>query len=1026
MKWSSPLPDFTAFPVDSLTERLGWCVLHFFWQGTLAALGLALLLRLCRRGTADLRHACCALALTTMALAPVLTWMQLTPSHTPSVPSATTTPEIVSLPLPLQASAPPDEIPRNEPAPAGVALIIPSLEERPEPPAAESTPAPESSAGPNWRAWLGLGWLTGAACLALTKLCGLGATFYLIRQAVPAEGAINDQARLMARRCGLKRLPRLKILNRLRSPAVAGILRPVLLIPSGALAGLSPREMDFILAHEFSHIQRHDYLTGLLQAAVETLLFFHPAVWWVSHRMNLEREHACDDRARHLTGNPRAAATALARLAELSLDQPPALAPAAASQPLLHRIQRLLAPVPSRRRSFPMLVAPAVSLLLLVPLLPLSTARETNPADQSDLSLTESAEPIPENATPSPTPPATPPTAPPTAPAIEPPTPARATLTPPAGPESSSEVPATASGEKPTSPAPSGASRPADSPPVPASNNQAPANPEAPTNPEAPAVPPPANPSVPDSPATPAPVAASVTSSAITSTATVLRGSITDRNGVVLAESSNATWNQNGESKTGDSRHYPLAALTSHVIGYIGQPPPKYPPARKAAAADKATGSVSMTGLAGVEKAMDAMLEKRPSAEGKSTPALALTLDARMQQICRQALIDAGVGRGAVVLLDVENGDILSMASLPDFDPNQMVPFPVRESFDKVLSDRTDPLINRALTGFSPGSTFKPLVALSAPGNGGKPQIYNCSGSVHYAGRPFKCWIANQGGEHGRLDLPEALAQSCNCYFYQLGNAAGIDAIAAMAGKFGLGDPAYFRLGTGITDFIPDRAWLEKQNYGPWTEAKTANVSIGQAEVRASPLQLAGLAAAIANDGKIWNPRIVSRTFTNGEWHNAPLELRHDLIAEGVPEENLAAVREGMDRTVNSPVGGTGKPARSELIHIAGKTGTAQKWRMEPGPPKPAGGKPSEQRRIMDNHTWFIGFAPLEKPRYAISILVANGKAGGSVCAPIAKRILERITRMESGEDVVELKATPPSAGHFRFLESVKYAGEDR
>lgn len=1001
MKWSSLLPDFTAFPVDSLTERLGWCVLHFFWQGTLAALGLALLLRLCRRGTADLRHACCALALATMALAPVLTWMQLTPSHTPPVPSATMTPEIVNLPLPLQASAPPDEIPRNEPAPAGAALLIPSLEESPEPPAAESAPAPESAAGPNWRAWLGLGWLTGAACLALTKLCGLGATFYLIRQAVPAEGAINDQARLMARRCGLKRLPRLKILNRLRSPAVAGILRPVLLIPSGALAGLSPREMDFILAHEFSHIQRHDYLTGLLQAAVETLLFFHPAVWWVSHRMNLEREHACDDRARHLTGNPRAAATALARLAELSLDQPPApaLAPAAASQPLLHRIQRLLAPVPNRRRSFPVLVAPAVSLLLLVPLLPLSTARETNPPDKSDPSLTGPAEVIPETAPPAPT--------------------------PPAEAETSPTAPATASAGQPTSPAPSGDSA--------SDSNHKPtlANPAAPPAPN----PDPANPSTPGNPSTsptPAtPAAESAAAPTKTPAAPVLRGTITDRNGIVLAESTTATWNQDGESKTGESRHYPLAALTSHVIGYTGQVPPKLSPARKAgnnadadAAAENATGSISVTGLAGVEKTMESLLEKRPTAEGKSTPALALTLDARMQQICRQALIDAGVGRGAAVVLDVSNGDILSMVSLPDFDPNQMVPFPVRENLENLISDRTAPLVNRALMAYPPGSTFKPLVALSAPRNGGEPQIYHCSGAVDYAGRSFKCWIASQGGEHGRLDLPEALAQSCNCYFYQLGNAAGIDAIAGMAGKFGLGDPSYFRLDQRIYDFVPDRVWWKKQNLGPWTESKTANVSIGQGEVLATPLQLAGLAAAIANGGKIWNPRIVSRSFTESEWSNAPLELRHDLLTEGMPEENLAAVREGMDRTVNSPTGGTGKPARSGLVHIAGKTGTAQKWRMEPGPPKPAGGKPAEQLKIVDNHTWFIGFAPLEKPRYAISILVANGKAGGSVCAPIAKRILEKIVRMESGEEAVALKPAPPAEGHFKLLESVDYAGK--
>ena len=866
-----------------LMERLGWCLLHFLWQGAALAAGLALLLRLCQKGTPELRHALCGMALLGMAVAPLATWMGLDRG----IPYPTKVSAIAS-PAPTLGGGLSDSLP-TEPVRKVRTLLLPgnALDEAPAeefPDDSSAVPAEKTdgtAVPPSWLRWLGWFWLAGAALVAAWRAIGLCATARLIRKAAAAPDRLLQHVAAMAALCGLRKAPLVKITGRLMSPAVAGMLRPVLILPAAALAGLSPRELDFILAHEFAHIRRHDFLLGLLQAAVETLFFFHPAVWWVSHYMAVEREHACDDTAMRVTGNRSAGAAALARLGELQLQANPYLALAAGSGPLLQRVRRLLDPPHPPRRG---------SLMMLVPLLLLGLV-----------------------------------------------------LTPFLFQRAESQDAATL--------AASGVSNIAG---------------------EAAAIP-------------------------------LMRGSITDRNGVVLAESIQSTWVHNGETFTGERRHYPLGVMASHVIGYTQQGPGEVEP-------DK--------GRSGIEKSADSLLRSMPAPDGKPQSAVALTIDARMQQICRKALVDAGVGRGTAVVLDITNGDILSMASVPDFDPNQCVPFLTTEVWKELNGNPAAPLINRAVSAYPPCSTFKLITALAAGGSGDWERNFNCSGAVTYGGRSFNCWtVQTQTASHGILALPEALRCSCNCYFYQLGNAVGIDAISRMAKNFGLGEISSFRLGASMTDFMPDRGWWELQNMGPWTEAKTANVAIGQGEVQATPLQMAGVAAAIANGGKIWNPRIISRTLVNGVWQAASPDLRHDLIAEGVSAETvdaphlMNALRQGMHEVVHAETGGTGTRAASNLIAIAGKTGTAQKYRIDQ----------TTGKTLPDNHTQFIGFAPFEKPRYAFSIVVANGKSGGAVCAPIAKRIMESIELLDRGELEVELKAELPVRGHFDFIESVTY-----
>ncbi len=874
----NPLPSLSwSIPDADLTARLGWCLLHFLWQGLAIAAVLALLLRFCRKGTPELRHALCGMGLACMIAAPLITWGRLAPGASPPnpIPIAGLKQEVVFADLTGASGHEPDWKMRtlNLPDHGSAWNAVMDGGTAPAPPV--TTRKEPTTPQPSWLRWLGWFWLSGAAIVAAWRALGLCGTAWLIRRAGCASEALTQQVTAMARRCGLRKAPLVRITNRLISPAVAGILRPVLLFPAAALAGLSPRELDFILAHEFAHIRRHDFLLGLLQAAVETLFFFHPAVWWISHRMGLEREHACDDAAMCVTGNRRTGATALARLAELQLQSTLNLAPAAGGGRLLQRVRRLLEPTNPPRSSGPLMVVP-----LLLPGITL-TLLFFQQAESQDSTA------------------------------------ARA---------------------------------PAD---------------------------------------TTAPIP-------------LRRGTITDRKGVVLAESIPTTGGPHGGTITREKRQYPLGTLASHVIGYIKQ---------------DSRGNQPDEGMAGIEKSLDAVLHRVPAPDGKPQTAVILTLDARFQQICRNALIEAGVGRGTAVVLDVTNGDILASVSVPDFDLNSFVPTITQETWDQLRQDQTSPLVNRALSANSPGSTFKLITALAAGESGDWSKQFECSGSVTYGGRRFQCWTVQRAlPAHGLLALPEAVQRSCNCYFYQLGNTVGIDGISRMAKNFGLGEASSFRLGAAMSDFMPDRGWWKRQNRGPWTEAKTANFAIGLGEVQATPLQMAGVAAAIANGGRIWNPRIISQTLVNSLWQTAPMELRHDLIAEGFPPETIAAISQAMYQVVHSEAGGTGRLARSTLLSIAGKTGTSQNWRMDQ----------ATKKQVPDNHTNFIGFAPFEKPRYAFSVVVANSQSGGGVCAPIAKRIMESIELLDRSELAVELKPAPPAAGHFDFIESVTYADETR
>jgi len=479
-------------------------------------------------------------------------------------------------------------------------------------------------------------------------------------------------------------------------------------------------------------------------------------------------------------------------------------------------------------------------------------------------------------------------------------------------------------------------------------------------------------------------------------------------------------------------RQYVYGALAAHLLGYVGAPNDIdklpdikaytfYQPDVEGKTQVEAVYDEWIRGKPGVRvmqrNAKGAIMGEIRREAPKTGHNVYLTIDAKIQFIVERAL--RAVGRGAAVVVNPKNGDILAMASVPSYDPNIFIPSVSVENWNKVDGDETDPLTNRAIQGYAPGSTYKAVTALAGLRAGiSADRYFNCSGSVTYGTKPMKCWIAEKGGAHGSLGLADALKHSCNCFFYQFGNAAGIDQIVAVGEQLGLGQRTRVPLSGERGGILPGPAWL--QSVAPqerWSNGYTANTSIGQGSVEASPLQMAMVTATIANRGISYTPRLVARVvdqqgedvMVDGKLVAPPEgQVRADLKAAGITDRQIESVRDGMRRVVET---GTGKRAQIKGVVVAGKTGTAQFWR-EVGDGK--------KTKIKDNHTWFISFAPYDEPKYAVTVFVQGAKSGGGVSAPIAQKIIEESLAVEKGYDP-GIAALAPAPGSFAPIEMVEF-----
>ncbi|WP_395747948.1 penicillin-binding protein 2 [Prosthecobacter sp.] len=479
------------------------------------------------------------------------------------------------------------------------------------------------------------------------------------------------------------------------------------------------------------------------------------------------------------------------------------------------------------------------------------------------------------------------------------------------------------------------------------------------------------------------------------------------------------------------SRIYPLKSVACHILGYV-----RLPDDQRASAEDRKGWDYYVPddfGGAGVEKSFDNYLRGKPGVrvmqrdqrgrpvgevdeeyeEPRKGNDVYLTLDARMQIIADKALREGKIGRGAVVVIEPSSGEVLAMVSVPSYDPNQFIPSIQQSDWDALNDGPTLPLLNRAVRGFVPGSTFKIPISFAGCLAGIQMSHFNCSGSVTYGNKAMQCWIQRQsGGSHGTLGLSDAIKYSCNCFFYRYGNAAGISNITKVGKILGLGTRTGIELEDEAPGILPNPDWLRANHPNErWSDGATANTSIGQGYVLASPLQMASVSATVANGGKAWSPHLLKRVVDHDQavLENPP-SLRGDLSASVKPEE-IEVIRKGMWKVVNDP-SGTGKGARITGVEVAGKTGTAQNWRLD-------------EKRVKhdDNHTWFICFAPYKDPKFAVAVLVQNGKSGGGCAAPVARRVLEQCLALDSPKFTLTPEPMEPAEGHFNHIPSVQYVG---
>jgi penicillin-binding protein 2 len=450
---------------------------------------------------------------------------------------------------------------------------------------------------------------------------------------------------------------------------------------------------------------------------------------------------------------------------------------------------------------------------------------------------------------------------------------------------------------------------------------------------------------------------------------------------------------------SGPRRSYPMGALGAHVLGYMNEISADELRAKK----DEGYRSGDLVGRTGIERQWDGYLRGRAGfqkivadrrgmpkpdihdvIEGPATqPAVAgnnvvLTIDADVQRFTERAL--RNVSAAGVVVLDVESGRILAMASKPNFDPNEMSGHLTLEAEQRLLADRYHPLHDKTLAEtYYPGSTFKPVSAISAledrlitPDDKTK-----CHGSFEIARRRFKCTKT-----HGVVSLYDAIVQSCNVYFYELGARPGMmDRLAKFGADLGLGAPTGLGLNGEDGGFLPTEEWYrEQKRENPKAEGfqvgQALNAVIGQGSTRVTLLQMALLYAAIANGGKLWLPQIVERVESpDGQTLEefAPRARREISVAP----ETLAIVRQALVGVVNESKG-TAYKSRAKDIEVAGKTGTAQVH----GRKTDLGGYEA------GDHAWFVGFAPAGRPKIAVAVLVEHGGHGGDVAAPVAMEIV--------------------------------------
>lgn len=445
----------------------------------------------------------------------------------------------------------------------------------------------------------------------------------------------------------------------------------------------------------------------------------------------------------------------------------------------------------------------------------------------------------------------------------------------------------------------------------------------------------------------------------------------------------------------GEMRTYPFTEATAHIIGYVGaaskgnieagdtDPLLKQPGFKIGKSGLEKTFETDLRGQAGraeVEVNVDGRevreLKRQPSTPGNR---LALSIDAELQRSAQARL--STLVSGSAVLMDAQTGAVYALASYPSFDPNYFTDGISTERWEELLADIANPLTNKAVAGqYPPGSTFKMVSALAGLEAGviSPHTSVFCPGHYSFGNGRYHCWKA---GGHGSVNLHRALMQSCDTYFYKMSTDVGVDKISAMGKRLGLGERTGIELSEERPGLMPTQAW-KKSSYGEnWHPGETVITSIGQGYNLTTPLQLAVMTARLVNGGRAVKPWIVGvdggKTLHDGNWPDI-----------GLNKEHLKHVVDGMNAVVNER-GGTAYGARiqEEGMAMGGKTGTAQVKRITKQE-RAMGIKNETLEWKFRHHALFVGYAPVENPRYVCSVVIEHGGGGSAVAAPVARDLL--------------------------------------
>jgi penicillin-binding protein 2 len=444
-------------------------------------------------------------------------------------------------------------------------------------------------------------------------------------------------------------------------------------------------------------------------------------------------------------------------------------------------------------------------------------------------------------------------------------------------------------------------------------------------------------------------------------------------------------------------RHYIYDSLAAHLLGYVGEVTVRdlnrLPDYRMGDEIGKFGLERSLENTlhgdsGGQEIEVDSvgrrlrLLREIPEKPGNS---VVMTIDLELQRAAEQAI---GNRAGALVAIDPNTGYILAMASYPAFDPNLFAGGITGANWRALAMDPSHPLENRTIQGaYPPGSTFKIVDAIAGLEDRTltNDTSYYCPGGIYFGGREYRCW-RKQG--HGDISVHRAIVESCDVFFYQVGQHLGVDRIAAWAHALGLGKKTDIGLDNERSGTIPSSEWKQRRFHERWYPAETLSVAIGQGYVTVTPLQLAELAAEVANGGTLYKPQFVKEI----DALDGTIVKSYPPIVQSqvrLDPQVLAEIRAGMAGVVNQP-DGTAHGAKLDNVIVAGKTGTAQVVKEGQGVRLKEDALPEKYR----DHGWFMAFAPVDHPKIAIACIIEHSGHGGSSAGPVVKAVMEKYFEM--------------------------------